>query len=310
MTQQSLVNAHTHLELGWYERFRSRLPIPFHKWMKQFLRRNTNMRERQGVLEQYQQQSIRKGITSLKQAGITHVGDITLSGFSIEPLLESGLSGVVYIEILGLEEGVGEFMFKRATQMLEQYRPDEQNGLRIGLSAHAVYTTRPRTFRQVARYCQQKDVPLCIHAAEAPAEIECSLHGSGPLYDLPVQMGGQSHPYVPHKTPVHYLHHFGILDAQPLLAHVVHATDEELDMIAQSGAKIAHCPRSNHHLKCGRHPLEKALERNIPLALGTDSLATSYSLDVREEATFAHTLHEGIVPPEKIDSLLQNTEVF
>jgi 5-methylthioadenosine/S-adenosylhomocysteine deaminase len=91
---------------------------------------------------------------------------------------------------------------------------------------------------------------------------------------------------------------------------MIHVTDEELDLVAHYGATIAHCPRSNQLLQCGRMPLEKILTRHIPVALGTDSLASSPSLDVREEALTAISLHKERVTAAQIDTLLRNTAVF
>ena len=308
--RNTLVNAHTHLELGWHGAFRPKQPRPFTAWMKRFMKRNGRMREREGQLDKYQAKSVHEGIEALKTAGVTHVGDITFSGLSIEPLLASGLAGVVYIEVLGLEEGVGQFMLNRAIQLIEAYRPQEQNGLRLGLSAHAPYTTLPQTFRDVTRYCLDHNLPLCIHAAESPDEIECVSHGLGPLYNLPIELGGVTHPHVPYQSTIQYLHDLGVLEAKPLLAHAVHVSEHELDLIAKSGSKIAHCPRSNYFLQCGRHPLEKALAKGIPVALGTDSLATSPSLDIREEAAFAHAIHDGYALPSQIDTLLHHHDIF
>jgi cytosine/adenosine deaminase-related metal-dependent hydrolase len=109
---------------------------------------------------------------------------------------------------------------------------------------------------------------------------------------------------------VSYLASLGVLEARPMLVHMIEVSDAEWDLVAVSGATVAHCPRSNSLLQCERMALEKALERNIPVALGTDSLASSPSLDVRDEAAAAIALHEGFVPADVITGLLGNTTVF
>ena len=57
-------------------------------------------------------------------------------------------------------------------------------------------------------------------------------------------------------------------------------------------------------------PLEKMLTRRIPVAIGTDSLASSPSIDVREEAETAVILHQGHVGQNAILPLLHNNEVL
>ena len=308
-SQTAVVNAHTHLEDSWLEGVRPQTSQPFPLWLKRHTRRGRLLKA-QPEAERKQQARIEQEIKKMQAGGTTHVGDVTQTGLSIEPLLLSGLSGVVYIEVIGLEEGVGEFMFQRAVQMLDTFRPHERHGMRVGLTAHAPYSLPPSTFELIRDFCLKEDVPLCIHVAEHPAENELLRHGRGALWDLPIQLGGQTRPHVPGRTSIHYLHELGMLDTRPLLIHMVHVSDKELDLVAQSGAKIVHCPRSNALLQAGRMPLEKMIARDIPVALGTNSLSSSPSLDVREEAAYAHELHQGVVDGSHIDKMLQNRDFF
>jgi aminodeoxyfutalosine deaminase len=80
---------------------------------------------------------------------------------------------------------------------------------------------------------------------------------------------------------------------------------EDIQLIRDNGCAVIHCPRSNHLLSGGRMPLELYLAEDIPVYLGTDSLASSPSLDVREEAAFAQKIHAGRVPPDRIAQLLE-----
>ena len=308
MSKRPLVNGHTHLELGWAAAFRPRTPRPFHLWLRRQMQRNASA-TRAEEFEERQLKGIYEGIEALLAAGVTHIGEVTMSGAPVRPLLESGLGGVVYIELLGLEAGVDTFMFKRAVEILEQYRPQERNGLRIGLSAHATYSVTQQALEMVAAYCLREDVPFCMHLGES-ADSRQALHGEGPLYHMPVQQGGQNYPPMPEMGAVAYLRECGILETRPLFIHAIDLTDEELDVLAEYQVKVVHCPRSNELLKNGRMPLEKLLSRNIPVALGTESLTAAPSLDVREEAAVAKKLHAGVVEPELIEGLLGNVKVF
>lgn len=312
MNKTPLVNCHTHLELSWAGDLCPNPPgVPFSEWVYNLVMTNRQRRDTLENAEAATQTAVEQGIQKLLSAGVTHVGDITSTGLSIEPLLDSGLAGIVYVEVLGLVPGVADFMWDRARQILEEFRPHERNGLRIGLSPHAIYSTLPQTFQAITDYCLREDVPLCIHLAESPAEVEFALHGSGPLFTMPQRFGTPDViPPFPKMRPVAYLESLGVLEAKPLLVHMVQADDDELNSIARSGAKIAHCPRSNELLQCGRLSLETVLAKGIPVALGTDSLGSSPSLDVREEAEAAITLHNGRLRDEQIHALLQQTAVL
>ena len=62
----------------------------------------------------------------------------------------------------------------------------------------------------------------------------------------------------------------GLLGRRSVLAHDVHATDEELRLLAGHGAGVAHCPTSNSSLGSGLFPLRRHLDHGVPVALGTD----------------------------------------
>ncbi|MGH2515396.1 MAG: amidohydrolase family protein, partial [Ktedonobacterales bacterium] len=65
----------------------------------------------------------------------------------------------------------------------------------------------------------------------------------------------------------------------------------DLSRLARAECAVAHCPRSNARLRCGRMPYGAYREAGVRLALGTDSLASSDSLSIWEEAAVAWSLH-------------------
>lgn len=303
-----LVNAHTHLEHSWAAKFRPRSTQLFPQWLRRTLQRNAIAQNGEDY-ERRQLAAVETSLAELLEIGVTHIGDVTVSGVTIEPLLASGLSGVVYIELLGLEQGVDTFMFQRAVQLLDHYRPLARNGLRIGLSAAATYSVTAAVLEQTAAFCLAEAVPFCMHVGESVHEQE-ALNGEGPLYHLPLQLGGSAHPPIYEGSVWRYLETVGVLDTAPMLIHTAEIDEEGLDLLARYGAKVVHCPRSNQLWQSGRMPLEKMLARGIPVALGTESLTAAPSLDVREEAAVAVKWHEPYVEAEQITPLLSNTAVF
>jgi guanine deaminase len=63
---------------------------------------------------------------------------------------------------------------------------------------------------------------------------------------------------------------YGLLDKRSVLAHGVWLTDEELDLLATRGARIAHCPNSNLFLGSGLFKLHHVLDAGVVVGLGTD----------------------------------------
>jgi cytosine/adenosine deaminase-related metal-dependent hydrolase len=300
---QPVTNAHTHLELSDLAHLCPPEPVCFSTWMRRLIwnliwRRGRDVRA-----------AVERGIGALRVAGTTHVGDVTASWQSVEPLLESGLQGAVYLEVAGLQRERALARLEQAKARITEARAHPGHGrMQVGLSLHAPYSCHPDLLRTGAEWCRVEDVPLCVHVAESPTEVELLLYGRTSSVDWPTQLLARAlrlwPTSAPGQRPVAYLASLGVLDARPLLVHAVQVTDEEIGLIAQAGCAVAHCPRSNERLSCGRMPLERYLAPSVvagvPVYLGTDSLASSPSLDVREEAAFAQALHTGRVGPEQI----------
>jgi len=255
--------------------------------------------------------AIEQGIAELLACGTTHVGDITASWLSLEPLLVSGLCGTVYLEVLGLDRDRALARLELAQDAILEARERPGYGpMQVGLSLHAPYSCHPDLLREGAAWCHRQHVPLCLHAAESPAESKLLLTGRAPTIRWHTRLIatwlGVWPSSVPGLRPIPYLASLGVLDAQPLLAHAVHVSDADIQMIASAGCSVVHCPRSNHRLSCGRMPLERYLAAGVPVCLGTDSRASSPDLDVCAEAAFAASLHADRVDREDVASLVHS----
>jgi 5-methylthioadenosine/S-adenosylhomocysteine deaminase len=84
-------------------------------------------------------------------------------------------------------------------------------------------------------------------------------------------------------SPIKYLDNFGLLTNKTILAHCVHLTKEDIDLILQRGCKIAHCPTSNFKLKSGMMPFQELIDKKVHVTLGTDGSASNNSLSMLEE---------------------------
>jgi anti-anti-sigma factor len=294
-----ITNAHTHLELGWMANRRPGVTgQPFLPWIAGLMQER---RKLGADWDRLATQSIEDGIRTLLNGGTTVVGDISPTGKSIKPLLESGLQGIVYIEVLTPWSREVDERMAKARAIIDEWRPQERNGMRIGLTIHTPYTTHPLMWEKALEYARAEKLPLCIHVAESPAEYEFLTKASGPIAEHHKKLEGDFDS--PLKSPVQYLEDLGALELKPLLVHAVQVDDDDIRRIKASGSSVVHCPRSNLLLQCGRMPLEKYLEQGMPVYMGTDSLGSSPSLNVLDEVETAVALHWGKVEPEAITNL-------
>jgi guanine deaminase len=63
---------------------------------------------------------------------------------------------------------------------------------------------------------------------------------------------------------------YNLLTKRTILAHAVHLTPDERNLIRQRDAKISHCPASNSALGSGIAPVRTLLDEGITVGLGTD----------------------------------------
>ena len=93
---------------------------------------------------------------------------------------------------------------------------------------------------------------------------------------------------------VRYLRDIGLLSDRLTLAHCVHATPDELDMIAEAGATIVTNFSSNLHLHSGIGPIADAHRRGCKVAVGVDGLALDEDDDALREMRLVQIAHDGI----------------
>jgi len=79
-----------------------------------------------------------------------------------------------------------------------------------------------------------------------------------------------------------------VLDEKSILAHGVHLSENEIDLLAQSKSWLTHQPRSNMNNAVGVAPVEKLLQRGVNLCLGNDGFSNA----MWQEWFFAYLLQK------------------
>lgn len=84
-----------------------------------------------------------------------------------------------------------------------------------------------------------------------------------------------------HKSYTHVYDDHGLLGPKTILAHAVHLSEEEVDLIKKREGKISHCPASNSAITSGTAKVRMLLEKGIEIGLGTD-MSGGYSPSILE----------------------------
>jgi 5-methylthioadenosine/S-adenosylhomocysteine deaminase len=97
---------------------------------------------------------------------------------------------------------------------------------------------------------------------------------------------------------VAYLDSLGLTGSHVALAHCVHLSDDEIDLLEKTRTNVVHCPSSNLKLGSGIAPVTKLLDRGISVSLGADGAACNNRLDMFTEMRTAALLQKAIHGPE------------
>ncbi len=89
------------------------------------------------------------------------------------------------------------------------------------------------------------------------------------------------------------LSHIGVLDQHTVLAHSIWLKDYELDILAESGAWVAHCPSTNMKLSDGVPRIADMLGKGVNVAFGCDGEASSSNRDILREARHGSYLQKA-----------------
>lgn len=285
-----LINSHTHLELtGFAEQVREG---DFPAWIRQ-LRTLKATR----TLAEYVE-AARQGLKHCYAAGVTTVADTGDSGAVIQALAEVGGSGVAYQEVFGPHPSQADESLAELRDKVSASRHWAGDRIRIGVSPHAPYTVSGRLFSAVAQFADAEGLPLAVHLAESHAEVELLAAGSGPFAEAWATRGIPP-PQPLGRSPVRWLAEHGMLTHQTLCIHAVQLGPEDIELLADSGAAVAHCPLSNQAHGHGAAPLSSLLEAGIRVGLGTDSEVSVGRLNLLAEARAA-----GVLAPLEPDDLI------
>ncbi len=275
------VNVHAHLG---FRRGDEPEGGSFSRWMTELISR---LPEKAVWTPEAARNSAREAI----ETGTTFLAESSLYGECLPQLAESGLAGRVYAEFLPFEFGSPE----EAVDSIEKRVLDLREGLpprvEVEVSVHAPYTVDPESARLAAQRVRERGGRLATHLSESPEEYEFVSNGTGFLADIFAQLvqvdwEGKG------ISPVQYAESIELLGSRTIAAHLATGVSEEdIEVLARTGAAAAHCPRSNEYLGCDVSPVPEMLARGIPVGMGTDGLWSSPSMNLFEETLFAARLH-------------------
>lgn len=249
------VNAHTHecMERGVFE------DLPFMRWLLDYALPKDRAYE-----PRHMRAAALLNQLEMIQGGTTTFIDIFRFPAEAAAVAErSGLRAIFSPQLIDSPSGVGESL-ESSVAFIEEWRDRAPDRIQTWFGPHALYSCEPATFERIRELADAYGVGIHTHLAESVSESEMIAERTG-------------------LTPTAYLDRLIGLGSDVLCAHCIRLTDDDLELIADRGAAVAHCPTSNMKLANGIAPIPDLLERGVRVGLGTDSVMTNNNLDMFEE---------------------------
>jgi len=293
-----LVNAHTHLELSWMAGLVPPQP-DMDTWIGELMRvRAAGPASGPDTIAEAAQAAA----SAMVACGTVLVGDISNTLSTPAVLDAAGLGGVVFHELIGFASTSPADADARVRDAWARVAAaaktaETRSGLvsekRVPIAfsvvAHAPYSVAPELIRAIGRAA--RTAPLAIHLGESDAEMALIATGEGPMRRLLERLGVWDGLWpVPACDPVAYVDRLGYLRPGTLVVHAARLGAPALEALRRANAVIVSCPRSNRWVGSGAPPLAAFYRAGIPVAFGTDSLASAPSLNLFEELAEARRI--------------------
>lgn len=261
-----LVNAHVHTPMVLLRGYAE--DMAFHPWLDAVL----------AMEDAFQPEDIYwatlLAVAEQFRFGVTTFGEMY---FGIEGIAravaESGARAVMSRGLAGSAPN-GETALAEGIAFCREWQGAAGGRITTMMAPHAPYTCPFPYLERVVAASVDLGVGIHIHISESRREQEEHLAQYG-------------------ETPTATCARAGIFTRPTVVAHFVHATPEDLQLIRAAGAALVHCPSSNLKLANGPAPVTAWLEAGVTVGLGTDGAASNNDLDLWEEMRLASLLAKG-----------------
>ena len=295
----ALVNAHTHLELSYLH---GRVPpsTSFNDWVMALmaLRRDYPDPTAPPIIE-----AARHAISRACASGTGLFGDVSNTLVTVPLLRDAGIAAHVFYELIGFSHPDPAGRVREARAAADAAAIDA-GSVRVSLAPHAPYSVSSALFMAIrADVDAHPDSVTSVHLGESAAEVELLRQGSGPARVMLERLGVWTDEWqIPGVSPTEYVAALGFLGADSLVVHGVQFTREDLARVKTAGSPLVSCPRSNTYVGVGAPPLESFYAAGIPVAFGTDSLASVTDLNMFAELAEARRIAPTVSARELLRS--------
>ena len=297
------INTHCHLELS-----HMRSWIPEQAGMADFIK--GILSKRTIATPKQINEAICQAEEEMIENGIVAVADISNDTSTFLQKAKGNMHYHTFIEVFHPDATKAKETFEAGVLLEKKFKDSCQPATSTAsLTPHAPYTMSGELLKLINDYALQKQMPISIHNQESEAEDELFMHTSGTLFQFLTKVFDAS---LFRKTGVNALRStlpFLTQGSKILLVHNTFTSREDITW-AESALKSSGnthkgrlywctCPNANLYIENKLPNYTYFLETNSCVTIGTDSLASNWSLSVLDELKTI-TRHYPTIPLQTI----------
>lgn len=215
---------------------------------------------------------------------------------AIQAIADCGMRAITGKVMMDHGEGLPDSLreetgpsIQESVDLLEKWHGKCDGRIQYAFTPRFVVSCSEELLAEVAKLAKQYGVKVHTHASENRSEIQLVESERG-------------------MRNVVYLRHLGLTGPDLILAHCIWLDDTEMDILAETGTTVVHCPSSNMKLASGVAKIPEMLERGITVGLAADGAPCNNNLDqfqeMRLSALMQKPLHgPTVMPAEKVFEL-------
>jgi cytosine/adenosine deaminase-related metal-dependent hydrolase len=277
-----LVNAHTHLQYSGMGAVGEGRYRGFDDWARSF---NPVYDAGRDWAE-----DAAEGARAMIAAGTTAVADIATDAEASGALHDARLHGITYWEVMSWTNAEWASRGRAEVEARLDALPAPPG---TGLSPHAPYSLDVEPLLEIPDIVRERGGRIHLHLGEAALEREFAPTHPGDWRDRKPESFRELRDAGYGVGATEFVDALGVLGPDCHIAHGVYMTARDRAILRARGTTVALCPRSNEVIGLDEPPVAAYLAEGNPIAVGTDSRASSPSLDLMADVAALHRIARG-----------------
>ena len=266
-----LINLHGHTAMSLFRGLADDLPLM--TWL------NDHIWPAEGkfVSEQFVADGTRLAMAEMLRTGTTTFSDMYFfPEVTAQAAHDTGMRAQICFPLMDMPTVWGsgpEEYLRKGADLIEQWQRDDYIMPAIG--PHAPYTVSDGPLGAAVELAQQTGAAIQLHLHETAFEVAEAVKASG-------------------QRPLARMADLGVLRANTQCVHMTQIDESDLTHLKKTGAHVVHCPESNLKLASGFCPVQKLLDHDINVTIGTDGAASNNDLDLFGELKTAAMVAKAV----------------